>query len=65
METIILESPWTFRTIERTIDFAAGTHSVDAEVHAAALAAGVTKESGNGGRNSGKGTKGDPDGLEG
>ena len=41
METIILESPWTFLTTERTIDFEAGTHSVDAEVHAAALAAGV------------------------
>lgn len=65
METIILESPWTFLTTERTIDFEAGTHSVDAEVHAAALAAGVSKESGNGSRHSGKGAKGDPDGPEG
>ena len=44
---IILEAPWSFHSIPRTIDFPAGEHEVDDEVHAAALAAGVTgKETG-------------------
>ena len=44
---IILEAPWSFHSIPRTIDYPAGEHEVDDEVYAAALAAGVTgKETG-------------------
>ena len=43
MHTINLKAPWTFRTIERTIDYPEGSHSVDDEVFAAAVAAGVSE----------------------
>lgn len=63
--TIDLKAPWTFRTIERTIDFAAGKHKVDAEVHAAAVADGVTKEASNGAGNSKAGAPGAADAAQG
>lgn len=42
---ITLAEPWTFRTILRTINFPAGTHTVDTEIYEAALNAGVLEES--------------------
>ena len=41
---ITLKDAWTFHSIPRTIDFPAGEHDVDKEVHAAALAAGVIEQ---------------------
>ena len=41
MKTINLAAPWSHHTIAVTTDYLAGTHEVTAEVHAAALLAGV------------------------
>lgn len=41
MNTIMLAKPWTFRDMERTIDYEPGEHAVDDVVFAAAIAAGV------------------------
>lgn len=45
MKTIKLESPWTYRTPEVTIDYPAGEHEVTDKIAAAA-----PKEKANGGR---------------
>jgi hypothetical protein len=42
MKTITLKSAWTYRTVERTIEFPAGDHEVTNEIAAAAEAEGVT-----------------------
>ena len=41
---ITLDAPWSYHTIPLTIDYPAGTHEVSAEVHAAAVKAGVHTE---------------------
>jgi hypothetical protein len=58
MPKINLKSEWTFRTIVRTIDFPAGEHEVDAEVHAAAVEEGVIKGNDDGNGASKTGTSG-------
>jgi hypothetical protein len=40
-KTLKLDAPWTYRTPATTIDYPAGTHSVDQAIHDAAEAAGV------------------------
>jgi hypothetical protein len=41
MPAITLAAPWTYRTVEKTIDYPAGQHDVPEEVAAQARAAGV------------------------
>jgi hypothetical protein len=61
MPTIKLASPWTFRTPELTIDYPEGSHTVDADIHAAALAAGVIEGKTNGNGSAKTGATGDTD----
>lgn len=45
MKQLTLTKPWSYHSIEKTIDFnEAGTFEVTDEVHAAAVAAGVAQE---------------------
>ncbi|MCA8906003.1 MAG: hypothetical protein KDA43_14525 [Hyphomonas sp.] len=51
-KSITLADDWTFRTPLRTIHFPKGKHSVDEEVHQAAVDAGVTEKKDDGDRDS-------------
>lgn len=43
MKTITLAKPWSFHSIETTIDYEAGSHEVRDDIAEAAKAAGVTE----------------------
>lgn len=65
MKTLNLDKPWTYRTPVVTIPYPAGTHQVAKEVHAQAVAEGVTtKEKNDGGSSGNAGAGGGADSAE-
>jgi hypothetical protein len=70
MKTLKLDQPWSYVTPETTIDFGKGSHQVTSEIHAAAVAAGVTpddarKDTKDGGGTTEGGAAGDPAAAQG
>lgn len=65
MKTLTLAEPWSYRTALVTIDYPAGDHEVADDIHAAAISAGVTEGTSDGGGNPEDGSQGSADQAEG